>query len=268
MKKYRIQVLIVAIAIAILAVPVVASASHQWGKYKWKSDAPVTLTIGDNVSSTWDAHLDGAIADWNKSSVLSLSNVDGAANNNVDCIPATGKIEVCASNYGANGWLGLAGIWIAKGKNITKGYAKMNDHYFNLAKYNTPAWRQMVMCQEVGHDFGLGHQDVNFDNANLNTCMDYTSNPESNQHPNGHDYDQLLSMYDGGGDDDGGGGKGGGPPPGKGKNGGAKPSFAPLSGGNSEWGRAIGQDANGRDNEFELDLGKGNKLITHVLWAN
>ena len=54
------------------------------------------------------------------------------------------------------------------------------------------------MCQEVGHTFGLAHQDENFSNANLGTCMDYTSNPvgpPSNEHPNTHDYDQLVTIY-------------------------------------------------------------------------
>src|SRR3990167_937294 len=60
------------------------------------------------------------------------------------------------------------------------------------------------MCQEVGHIFGLNHQDENFGNENLGTCMDYTSDPSgtladpdqlSNEHPNQHDYDQLGIIY-------------------------------------------------------------------------
>ena len=51
------------------------------------------------------------------------------------------------------------------------------------------------MCQEVGHTFGLDHQDENFNNANLGTCMDYTNNPTTNQHPNTHDYEQLEIIY-------------------------------------------------------------------------
>jgi hypothetical protein len=53
----------------------------------------------------------------------------------------------------------------------------------------------MVTCQEVGHDFGLDHQDENFNNVNLGTCMDYTNNPSTNQHPNSHDYDELVIIY-------------------------------------------------------------------------
>ena len=54
------------------------------------------------------------------------------------------------------------------------------------------------MCQEIAHDFGLDHQDENFSNPNLGSCMDYTSDPDgppSNEHPNSHDYAQLQTIY-------------------------------------------------------------------------
>ncbi|MGH3734956.1 MAG: hypothetical protein ACRDT6_04955 [Micromonosporaceae bacterium] len=68
----------------------------------------------------------------------------------------------------------------------------MNDTYLGSAE---AAKRLGVMCQEVGHDFGLGHQDENFTNPNLGTCMDYTNDWSTNQHPNQHDYDQLAAIY-------------------------------------------------------------------------
>jgi hypothetical protein len=49
-----------------------------------------------------------------------------------------------------------------------------------------------VICQEVGHTFGLGHQDES--GADLNTCMDYSDNLD-NPSPNQHDYDQLGAIY-------------------------------------------------------------------------
>jgi hypothetical protein len=50
---------------------------------------------------------------------------------------------------------------------------------------------------EIGHTFGLDHQDENFSNPNLGTCMDYTSDPDgpSNEHPNAHDDQQLETIY-------------------------------------------------------------------------
>ena len=111
------------------------------------------------------------------------------------CRPTSGRDEVCDSTYGNNGWLGLAQIWVTGG-HITQGITKLNDTYFNTSTYNTTAWRNLVSCQEVGHTFGLDHQDENFDNANLGTCMDYTRDPGTNQHPNQGDYDELLCIYD------------------------------------------------------------------------
>ena len=60
---------------------------------------------------------------------------------------------------------------------ITQAITKLNDTYFNTAAYNTPAWRRLVTCQEIAHNFGLDHQDEAFDNPNLGLCMDYTSDP-------------------------------------------------------------------------------------------
>ncbi len=174
-----------------------ASADHSWGNYHWaRTSNAFTLKVGDNVSSAWDPYLNEAIVDWNKSTVLDLTKVTGGTRPK-PCKPTGGRIEVCAANYGNNGWLGLAQIWIS-GKHITQAVAKMNDTYFNTSRYNTPAWRRLVMCQEIGHDFGLDHQDENFDNPNLGSCMDYTSDPDgppSNEHPNSHDYDQLETIY-------------------------------------------------------------------------
>jgi hypothetical protein len=84
----------------------------------------------------------------------------------------------------------VASIWTL-GSHITKATVKVNDTYFATAKYNTPAWRQSVMCQEVGHTFGLDHQDES--GADLDTCMDYSIVP--NIHPDQHDYNQLARIY-------------------------------------------------------------------------
>ena len=153
----------------------------------------------------------------------------------------------------------MASIWVS-GSHITQGTVKVNDTYFNTTKYNTLAWRQFVMCQEVGHNFGLDHQDEIFGNPNLGTCMDYTSDPSTNQHPNQHDYDQLGIIY---------------------QHLDAlttsfsKKSPASASEGDDidtsdakEWGKVIRKSGDGRSSLHERDLGKGNKLFTFVIWAN
>ena len=93
-------------------------------------------------------------------------------------------------------------------------------------------------------------------NANLGTCMDYTNNPADNQHPNAHDYEMLETIY------------------------------AHLDGSTTlaqstasaflntddmddpkKWGKEIRRSVDGRASLFVKDLGNGNKVFTHVFWA-
>lgn len=269
MKKYAFAVII------LIAIAAVVSANHAWGIYHWARTAnPFTLKLGDNISSGWDSYLITASSDWSASSVLDTTIVVGSTDGR-KCRATTGRVEVCSAKYGANGWLGLATIW-ASGDHITKGTAKMNDTYFNTGKYNTPAWKQFVVCQEIAHTFGLDHQNEDVNNPNLGSCMDYTNDPGRNDgagnnlHPNQHDYDQLAAIYthlDG---------------------------FTTLSdlkpfgvlaaalrssirsadaaesdfSEPQEWGKVIRRAHNGRGSLHERDLGKGEKLFTFVIWAD
>lgn len=271
MNMIRWTIVLIAAFVAILALPMVASADHSWSNYHWaRTSNPLTLSLGDNVSGNWDPHLAVANSDWNVSPVLD-NTVDPGRTNPRKCSPSAGLVEICNAKYGFNGWLGVAGIWVS-GDHITRGYVKVNDSYFNTSNYNTPEWRQLVMCQEVGHVFGLGHQDEDFGNPNLGTCMDYTSSPGPNQHPNTHDYEELDDIYGGHLDsfdswmpapvDDGSGG-GNGKGNGRGNGKGNAPGLL-----TSEWGKAISTDGKGRPDLFVQDLGNGNKAFTHVFWAD
>lgn len=196
--------------LAVFAVVVLAGsaapayASHAWGNYHWARTAnPFTVKLGDAVNSTWDPYLVQASTDWNASSVLDTTIVPSTVAPR-KCTATTGRIEVCNASYGNNGWLGLASIWADSSNHITKATTKLNDSYFNTATYNTPAWRRLVSCQEIAHDFGLAHQDEGFGAPNLGSCMDYTNDPDgggvygpSNEHPNQHDFDQLVTIYGG-----------------------------------------------------------------------
>jgi hypothetical protein len=238
---------------ATLAFLLPMNASHSWGGYHWaRTQNPFTLKLGDNVSGAWDLVLGTTSTDWTFSTVLNTNIVPGLANPK-NCRATLGRVEVCNSTYGNNGWLGIAQIW-ASGNHITQGVVKLNDTYFKTAKYNTTAWRNLVSCQEVGHTFGLDHQDEDFNNANLGTCMDYTSDPAPNQHPNSHDYAQLEQIY-------------------------AhlnstttvsSSQTSPSSTNDAEpnaWGRLMSSSRNGTSETYELELGNGRKVITHVTWA-
>jgi hypothetical protein len=174
----------------------ITSENHSWNNYHWARTAnPFTLKLGDNLSAAWKPYLQTTSSDWSQSTALDTTIVSGQSNRK--CSATLGQVEVCNRTYGQNGWLGIAQIWVS-GSHITQGAAKVNDTYYNTSTYNKPEWRNMVMCQEVAHDFGLDHQDENQTNTNLGSCMDYTGNPlgpPSNEHPNQHDYDQVTTIY-------------------------------------------------------------------------
>jgi hypothetical protein len=241
---------------ALAAFPASVSANHSWGNYHWaRTSNPFTLKLGDNVTVAWDSYLATASSDWSQSSVLNTTIVAGSTTGR-RCRPTSGRVEVCNAKYGSNGWLGLASIW-ASGSHITQGTAKMNDTYFTQAQYDTPAWRLLVMCQEVAHTFGLDHQDENFNNANLGTCMDYTSDPDgppSNEHPNSHDFQQLETIYahlDS-----------------TTTVGSMPPGFANADMHAQEnWGTKVRESADGRSALYVRDFGNGFKIFTFVFWA-
>ena len=175
-----------------------ASAGHAWGGYHWARTAnPFTLKVGNNVNANWASQFNTAVSDWDASSVMNLSVGPGTTNKR--CGAVLGTVQVCNGTYGKNGWLGLASISISGGSHITQATAKMNDTYFNTATYNNPNEKLHVMCQEVGHDFGLGHTSE--DGSSQSTCMDYFSNTGANAastlstHPNEHDFFMLESIY-------------------------------------------------------------------------
>lgn len=240
-----------------------SSADHAWANYHWaRTTNPLTLLVGDNVSAAWDPFLVEAIADWNGSSVLDLSRTTGGTRPK-NCRPTAGRIEACNARYGNTGWLGIAQIWVTGGVHITQGITKLNDTYFETPTYNTPAWRRLVTCQEIAHDFGLDHQDENFNNPNLGSCMDYTSDPDgppSNEHPNSHDFAQLSTIYSHVDDVT--------------TAGNVLPRAMPPAMGQidfdspGQWGRLVRSQGRGRVQVFELDFGQGHKVVTHVFWAD
>lgn len=245
--------LVLVICLALLAFPFSASANHAWGSYHWaRTQNPFNLRLGDNVTSNWDSYLQTASGDWSRSTVLDTTVVAGGTTSK-RCRPTSGRVEVCNSRYGNNGWLGLAQIW-ASGSHITQGAVKMNDTYFNTAQYNTSAWRTLVMCQEVGHTFGLDHQDENFNNPPLGTCMDYTSDPTPNQHPNQHDYEELGIIYSHLDSTTTVGGM-----PAEVANG----DFSSPA----DWGEAIHNSADGRASLYMREFAGGHRIFTFVFWA-
>jgi hypothetical protein len=204
--------LLVALGISGLLMLTSSAAATPWinsstgNPYHWARTAnPFTVKLGNNVTSAWTTYLGGASTDWSKNEAASdyfgtfsttnplRTTVVTGLTTPRKCKPSSGRVEVCDAGYGRNGWLGLATIW-ASGDHISQATVKLNDSYYSSGFYNTPIWRAGVTCQEVGHTFGLDHQDES--GANLHTCMDYANTPDTwNTHPNRYDYSTLVDDY-------------------------------------------------------------------------
>lgn len=259
------------LSLVLLCTAGVAVAEHSWSTYHWaRTTSSFDLTIINSTTSDWDPYVSQAIADWSASSTMNMiEDPNGSTSKKTrrQCNGGAGTVRICNLAYGQTGWLGIAGISIDTNGHITTGYTKMNDTYFTQSYYNQTDWKQSVTCQELGHNVGLGHQDEDFNNQSLFSCMDYQDPPY--EFPNQHDYDQLETMYshldsynsyDDGGSTGGGGGCNA--PPGKGCN----KSGLPQSERDIGWGASIGKRGN---SEVFLRIDPdGTRHLTHVRWVD
>lgn len=191
MKLNRLAFAVMGVA-ATLTASFTADASHRWGNYHWGTTSyPIPLQVIDSNTPDWDGELAQTLSDWSQSTKLDLSitSRDDSSRVRKLCRAVSGKIRSCNASYGNNGWLGLASINIS-GSHITQGTSKMNDSYSQA--FASQNQRDHVMCQEIGHLFGLGHTSE--DGSSQGTCMDY-SNSSSSTRPNAHDYDLLNTIY-------------------------------------------------------------------------
>ena len=263
-KMQAIKLVIVLVAFfAVIIFPINSYADHSWNNYHWaRTSNPFTLRVVDSTTFIWASQQSTAISDWSASSVMNLTAEQGDESTTARrrCVMISGKIHSCNYTYGSNGWLGLASINIS-GSHITQGSSKMNDTYFNTSTYNNPNEKLHVMCQEIGHTFGLGHTSE--DGSSQNTCMDYFSNTGANAtstlstRPNQHDYDMLASIY-------------------------AHldstttiaassassvPASEEVTNEPNSWGQLMSQSANGRGSTYEREHSNGSKTATHVFWT-
>jgi hypothetical protein len=270
------------ITITILGLFLMSPASYAdnaWGNYHWaRTTSSFDLTVVNSTTDDWDAYVKVAVSGapfmgWSYSDVLNMvEDENGNTKSRVrrQCKGPAGQVRICNLAYGQNGWLGIAGISIDSSNHITTGYTKLNDTYFSMAFYDTPEWKQSVTCQELGHNVGLGHQDEDFNNESLYSCMDYQNPPY--EYPDDHDYATLMEIYDhldssnsydngdsGGGGDGGGGGCNA--PQGRGCNAGE------INGHNGDIGWGVSLGRRGQHEAYVRTDPDGMRHITHVTWA-
>ena len=208
------KVLAAAVALAVLLATVtVASADHSWNGYHWASDNLSPTVKDKTTSSLYD---EGAVA----SVPAGVQEWADLAIDDTDIRPTltdAKKGNITVSEQTSQFWLGLARIFVEDG-HITKGEVKLNTTY--LAYYESngyPGIAAHVLCQELGHVLGLGHnRDGNTGGIPDNSCMNDQGHLGEYTTPNSHDTEQLKIIYyghtDASGSSEGGGGGGGGPP--------------------------------------------------------
>jgi hypothetical protein len=226
-----------------------AGANNSWKGYHWAGTAtgdkglPAQVTVRNHLDGAWSGVLTPVSADWNLNAVIQhtvAAGTTGAGQCALPAAPPTAadyEVDVCNGAFGANGWLGIAEIWVGADGHILTGAVRMNDSYFSQDPYNDPNARRHVLCQEVGHAWGLDHQH----GPRAQTCMNDSFGllSASFVSPNAHDYDQLAAVYCHLGSDPC-STKGGGGPKGKG-------------------------NGNGKGQVFERRAANGARLVTFIL---
>lgn len=269
------------VAVVLLAVfamlPKPVTASHVWSTFHWRRTSAALKTIPTRryLSAIWLARYTTAMNDWRKPAMTKIKPattfIGGASR---ACPVFSQQISVCNGTYGNTGWLGLAQVAVS-GSHIQLGRALQNDTYFNRAPYNTIPWRQLVICQEIGHLFGIGHVNVVFGNRNVGSCMDYTNDPDgggfygpSNLHPYAHDYQLINARHNHIGSDLPtllSGPESADLPEPTSEMPQALKDFNPTS--LQEFGTLVWVGDGGRTERYEANFGDGHKMVTQVIWA-
>ena len=187
------KLLLASLGLVLVASMTGAQANHSWNNYHWaRTSNPFGVNLVDSVIGPWDSLLGAVAADWGASSVLNTSvsagNTKIFARQTCNAFPK--QIHVCSANYGPNLWFGQATVYLSNG-HISKAITQLNDFYFT-GSYNNQVARRHVLCQEIGHNFGLDHQH------GVPTCMEdnnATLNNTGYQFPNAHDYSELSTIY-------------------------------------------------------------------------
>ena len=160
-----------------------AFASHRW--YCWRY-ADTSINWYNGASGTYHNIFDEeAITDtdsWHNYTLIDLTPVYSPG--------STDHINAYNGYYGTTGWYGIAEVVSNNGCTVLEGRARLNQTYLDSFTRTT---REHVACQEVGHLFGLDHQD------NFTSCM---SNPQIDgqfvlnaPQPDEHDREMIDLIY-------------------------------------------------------------------------
>lgn len=166
--------------VLVLGTTATAIASHRWGCWKyadyyiyWYNGASGDYYNIYNEEARTDSNA------WSPYTDITLASVSAAG--------STDHANAYNGYYGNTGWLGLASIISYSGCTVKNGRAQLNQTYLDNGSYSRTN-KKHVACQEVGHLFGLGHNQ-----GSSTTCMNDTI--LSAPYPNSHDQSLINSIY-------------------------------------------------------------------------
>lgn len=100
-------------------------------------------------------------------------------------------VSVFDDNFGDTGWDGLATIEsteLFNWNHITHAHARLNTYYVDNSPYNNAWERRAIFCQEIGHTFGLDHDDTG-------SCMGFGYFSNATNTINGHNTNDVYNKY-------------------------------------------------------------------------
>lgn len=157
------------------------------------STKPREISYINNLSPMYSKWLPKAIASWNLAGEGAIHLQEGGN--------APIQITVTSGNFGATGWVGV--VTTTNSEIMTFAPMKVNDYYLRCMSYlNTDSQRLFVVIHELGHTFGMEHNNENFSDANKCDPMDYTGDTDgsisgqcSNLYPNKDSSEKIKAKY-------------------------------------------------------------------------
>lgn len=178
-----------------------ALATNQWGTNHWATETLGSVSMTVSHSGFDGVATSAMLGEWSDTTPLAPVFIGEGKDGQI--VVKTGRSRL---------WLGRAQIWVDGSGHITKGQVKINTTLLAQLGYGSAATTH-VLCQELGHVFGLAHEYE--DESCMNDDTDFLGVYAS---PSAHDLGLLNTIYNhtdgggGGGGDDGGGGRDNCPP--------------------------------------------------------
>ncbi len=161
--------------VALLLQAGTALANNAWGTNHWAADSSGRASMTFSTNDIYEDDTKALLSLWSGKVPLDPDYVSRKG----DIVVTTGKSVL---------WLGRAQIWVDGSGHITKGQVKMNTSLLTSSLYPAEATAH-VLCQELGHIFGLSHDTDNQGGMGDGSGGQWFSDLRD------HDIDTLNTIY-------------------------------------------------------------------------